>query len=1183
MHKVLLTSILLSVCSLTSFAQKALFLTAGQSNTDGRVTAEALPSYLKKASEYAYVSFHSPYSSERLGKFYAYYSTSGTEGQPSRWAYDAVTYYYIGQALKDKFYVAKTSFGGTSIDPSVGNSGTLIDGTSWLPQYGYGYHWSSDPTFLSSTSIAGTTFEKNGTTYSGQSLLLAWIANIDAAIDAITVAGETFDIKAIIWHQGESDKNVGDNYYSNLKSMVAYVRNHLAEKTGNAKYSTLPFFCGTVPHASSLYNSTVEKAFFTLEDEDKNFHVIDLRDLTMLSDNMHFDGPSCELFGKRLYNRMIDEQVLEGERLDDIAYAEVDYSDFGGDEYVGETRNWTFEGYTTDLITTTTNQNGLYLHSSNSNSRRFISGSTSGNVTFADGTSISVSRTLSPVTGAYGWTPANVPTTANASQNFRVAVGANTLYAGRFSVMLSAPTASSSSKTTVQLVFNGKIVAEETFDNSTTIEELSYDATQAGTYFLYSASRYTLYAVRYVPTEDKSQLRQVTLNADGYAAFGNIAGAPLSLPESLKAWTVSPSESDSQLLEMYQIAGINKGDAVLLQGTPSASYSLPFALSGIDYSFQNDMTAQLVSAAPGENSGDDFINYLLQGNQFSKADGSVTIPAGGAYLSISNGAAQCQFNTLKLEIPDETDYNPFQATIGTDGYAIFANLTEKSLSVPNGVQAFSLLPGDIDDDVVKSLPVTAIGVGQAVLLRATANETFTFTASGAESDVQSGNLLVAVDSWKKPLATDGGSGNRLYVFNGNEFILADGKIAVNKGEGYLLIPSTSPMANFITIRLFSTPVSYDFIDVYSLFGNDEVVWAETTWAVGDMTTPSSDGVVQQLNGLYGCGQSGSTNRSFRTSSAAGSATFSDGTAISWTKYLYVNADYAGSWSLQTNTTANNTTCGDYLALNAAVPGTLYILFSSNTTSSQTLTLYSKGKSATSSTSSSNTDIKEIKYHTDGASTLLLDCRKTCRVYAFRFVPDETAGVYLRVNNSQWAAVSLPYPAVVPEQAAVYYAISVKDGTSEGEITMRQKNTSDIIPAKAGFVMNAPKGLYRLAKSDENTEWTENLLSGAATEPATASGIYTLSAIDSENMGFKKQTASTTVNQYGAFLRPANSLTASVLRFVKESIDTSVRNIQASLTTPTSIYNLGGISQNTLQPGMNIVREADGKVRKIHIK
>lgn len=218
-----------------SAATKKLFLTGGQSNTDGWLYAATLPSYLQSANANALVSYHCPYSESRLGVFSAYYPTSGTTGQPDRWAYDAVTYYYIGQALNETFYVAKTSYGGTSIDPSVSNSGGTVNDKPFIGGYGSGYHWSADPTFLAATGIAGANFEKDATTYTGQSMLLSWIANIDAAIDAIEAQGDEVDIKAIIWHQGESDKNT---------SLVVVV-------TGTTKWGSAPFYLpyllGTTP------------------------------------------------------------------------------------------------------------------------------------------------------------------------------------------------------------------------------------------------------------------------------------------------------------------------------------------------------------------------------------------------------------------------------------------------------------------------------------------------------------------------------------------------------------------------------------------------------------------------------------------------------------------------------------------------------------------------------------------------------------------------------------------------------------------------------------------------------------------------------------------------------------------------------------------------------------------------
>ena len=655
MKRLLSTIILMlgtAVLTTSMAATKALFLTGGQSNTDGRLYANTLPSYLQSANQNALVSYHAPYSEGRLGVFYPYFPTSETTGQPGRWAYDAVTYYYIGQALQESFYVAKTSYGGTSIDPGVDNSPSGHD-NAWLSGYGAGYHWSADPTFLAATAIAGTTFVKDDVTYDGQSILLSWIANIDAAIDAIIANGDTPDIKAIIWHQGESDKNAAGSYYNNLKAMVAYLRQHLVTKTGESKYATLPFFCGTIPHASSLCNSTVEKAFFTLEDEDPNFHVIDLRDLAMLSDAKHFDAPSAELFGKRLYNRMIDEGVISGTRLDDVEYAQVDYSDFGTDEFFGETKTVTFEQITSDLKMTTYCHDNLYLHSNNLNSRAFVSASTSvGSVTFADGTEQTVTRTLTPKTGANGWTVDNIAKETNASSNKQVAVAANVLYPGRFSMMISAPDATAESPITMQLIFNGSIVAEKSFTSGSEIYELRYDAPQAGTFFMHPGGRCTLYAVRYKTTTDRTWQRQVTTDADGYATFGNITGANLGLPTGLTAWAVAPSAESNTMVEMTQLLGVDKNTGVILQGESSTTYTLPFAWTAQNYEGENAMTAQQTTGNVEETSGEDFINYTFANKKFTKVTTPVSVAAGKAYLSISNGYAHTANNELTFDEPE---------------------------------------------------------------------------------------------------------------------------------------------------------------------------------------------------------------------------------------------------------------------------------------------------------------------------------------------------------------------------------------------------------------------------------------------------------------------------------------------------------------------------------------------------
>ena len=356
-----------------------------------------------------------------------------------------------------------------------------------------------------------------------------------------------------------------------------------------------------------------------------------------------------------------------------------------------------------------------------------------------------------------------------------------------------------------------------------------------------------------------------------------------------------------------------------------------------------------------------------------------------------------------------------------------------------------------------------------------------------------------------------------------------------------------------------------------------------------MTTPDSNGVVQQLNGLYGRGQNGSNNRSFFKNSTAGSATFSDGTTVNWSSYLYINADYSGEWSLSASTTAKNTSCGDYLAFNAAVPGTVYVLFSSKDASQErTLDLYYEGTKVASATSTGSSDIKEIRYDVAAAGTLVLDCRKTCRVYALRFVPNE-AGIYTRVTPIGWGSMSLPYPAVVPDGACVYYVSDYTDGAETGTLTLTKVDAGEVIPAMQGFLFNSVKGLYRFEKSMVSATWSDNKLVGTADAALTgyeystaADPIYVLSQIDDNTVGFKKFTG-TDIAQYKAYLQLGTVPQARAFRLFFDEA-TAIAPLTADMEKNAKmIYTVGGTPLSGLKKGINIVVATDGTVRKVMVR
>lgn len=254
------------------------FITAGQSNTDGRVLNAQLPDYIKQHKyQHTYWCYNNGmYSSQ--GKFSLFWPRIYNELTPDKWAYDAVTYYYLDQSMGTDYYVIKESKGGTSINPDCNSTDDM--------------HWSASPAYLSQTAAADK---------GGKSLLKALCDNIDLCLEK-----EDLEFRALLWHQGESDHHCEASYYENLKAMIAYIRHHLVEKTGNKKYARLPFIIGGISHKSQDYSPQVEAAQRRLSQEDKNVHLVEVPDASLQGDHLHFDVQGAEMLGKKMYNKLVE-------------------------------------------------------------------------------------------------------------------------------------------------------------------------------------------------------------------------------------------------------------------------------------------------------------------------------------------------------------------------------------------------------------------------------------------------------------------------------------------------------------------------------------------------------------------------------------------------------------------------------------------------------------------------------------------------------------------------------------------------------------------------------------------------------------------------------------------------------------------------------------------------------------
>lgn len=265
----------------------AVYITAGQSNADGREYVDKLPYYLKGG--YKYLNYTNVTS-----------SSDGTFGEmkfDKRFAFCDITNYFIEQALQADFYAIKCAYGGTAIDTAATYSHLPV--------------WCADAGWISRNNAY------RGDINTGKSLTKALTEGFADCVDVtLSKLPQGYDVKAIMWHQGESDRSKAGHYYKNFKDMITYMRNAVYAKTGKEKDKTLPFIFGTVSHNSKQYSKGVEEAQLKVAAELPNVYYIDMSDAGLRSDALHFDSAWTEYLGKQMYNKLVELKLVDGSPIE---------------------------------------------------------------------------------------------------------------------------------------------------------------------------------------------------------------------------------------------------------------------------------------------------------------------------------------------------------------------------------------------------------------------------------------------------------------------------------------------------------------------------------------------------------------------------------------------------------------------------------------------------------------------------------------------------------------------------------------------------------------------------------------------------------------------------------------------------------------------------------------------------
>lgn len=276
---------LLCIVPVSSRRHVPVILVAGQSNADGRVPTADLPEALRQY-DYCLWSYGSGDFETATGRFSPYAPRVAKPGIEASWGFDALVYKRLEQLWKKPFYVIKHTDGGTAIDPSCKNSTHRL-------------YWSADSVFLDSTTSAS---------HGGRSLLKAFEQQIDCCLPFLP---ENYDIKCLLWHQGESDAQAADRYYDNLKAVIAHIRQHLVKVTGKKRYDCLPVICGTYARNSRMRTQQIVDALAQLQSDDPYFYVVDASDLPLQRDRLHFNAAGALTLGQRYFEMMKKLKIVK--------------------------------------------------------------------------------------------------------------------------------------------------------------------------------------------------------------------------------------------------------------------------------------------------------------------------------------------------------------------------------------------------------------------------------------------------------------------------------------------------------------------------------------------------------------------------------------------------------------------------------------------------------------------------------------------------------------------------------------------------------------------------------------------------------------------------------------------------------------------------------------------------------
>ena len=958
-------------------------------------------------------------------------------------------------------------------------------------------------------------------------MLKALVSNIGKSIDALTAAGKTADIKAMIWHQGESDRSgTGpDNYHDNLKAVVKYVRDYLVEKTGDSKYATLDFICGTVPTNSSQYNKKVYDALFTLASEDEHFHVIETSPGTFIGDQLHFDTNCAERLGINMYNKMVDLGLVNGEKqaVPDPTVPEQ------------TTITLDFQTWTNENLADASTYASLIAEETSS--LKTIDGTTP--LFVITGSDASGDFSEFAETFALG-TPANV----------QLRGGKNGLIANKKTSIF----------TLLNLEPGDRVTITTKSGAGTGVNSLQFVSTNA-----YKDGDATKTAVvkdaewaigdSYIITEGTQidLMFGATANSSHYIYKVVIEKGAVEIPGEGGDDPVDPTDEPTEKVTIHTI-----GDSTM------SSYD------------------QSIPAQKGMDGWGDYLIDCLKGDWatvYNWADRGETAKSYYNGIWLKTSSDRPEFAEPVADKVKEGDYVIIQFGHNDSKAYDTATYEEWLGTLVDAIRAKGATPilaGSICrarfDSNGKITRLGRIDTGEENGVPET-DHTYDYPYHAQLVATAKNVEFIDVTTGVKDMFETYGEAKTKALFPSGEKTHTNklGAQLIAKVAAKLLLETA--LKNYVNTETLELPAADDIDVVIDDFKDEAVVTKKTLWTFndykdGDVIAAASDteNNVVELNGLYARSY---TNRAINAvASPVQKVTFSEGTEVNVTIAAYTTSNQASSANIFGQNTAGRAAASALaptFALNVGKPGTFYcILAPTKNNSERYERILFSGKEVVMvpvSEAYANTDhLCELAYHCETTGVIYISAGITSNFYAMMFIPDMETGteedwnyqMVMTHETGTWSYCNLSgSDQQVPEGLTAYAVSSVENGSAV------LTDIGSIIPSEMAVIV----------KGEPNTEYKLPNVSTSARQRAAYSGdnwlvkneeLRYLPATEDgkvnyyfDGTSFQKSTGGETIHTKQAYLSTPVDAETLTLTIAEPTAITEVVNGKMALATPHS--------------------------------